>query len=119
MAHCSVCSALCSQLDAPFTFHCMNCDFWFDRPYLAKAVNQASKGTGDRVAQVRKRAQESRMITAEDVSIKRKNLVRNLTPHVHASKELALPSLNGMPSDEWWHFLNGNEQLALCVRGKM
>ena len=71
------------------------------------------------MAQVRKRAQESRMITAEDVSIKRKNLVRNLTPHVHASKELALPSLNGMPSDEWWHFLNGNEQLALCVRGKM
>ena len=43
----------------------------------------------------------------------------DLTPHVHASKELALPSLNGMPSDEWWHFLNGNEQLALCVRGKM
>ena len=38
---------------------------------------------------------------------------------MHANKELALPSLNGMPSDEWWHFLNGNEQLALCVRGKM
>ena len=59
------------------------------------------------------------MITAEDVSIKRKNLVRNLTPHVHENKALALPSLNGMPSTEWWHYLNGNEQLALCMRGKM
>ena len=119
MAHCSVCSALCPELDVPYTFVCDGCDTWFERPYLAKAVNQISSSDGDRVKQVRKRAQESRMITAEDVSIKRKNLVRNLTPHVHANKDLALPSLNGMPSGEWWYFLNGNEQLSLCMRGKM
>ena len=53
------------------------------------------------------------MITAEDVAIKRKNLVQNLTLHVHASKELVLLSLNGMLSNEWWHFLNGNEQTDL------
>ena len=119
MAHCSVCSSLCPELDVPFTFQCTTCDFWFERPHLAKAVNKVSGESGDRVAQVRKRAKESRMITAEDVSIKGKNLVRNLTPHVHASKELALPSLNGMLSNEWWHFLTGNEQLALCVRDNM
>ena len=72
----------------PFTFLCENCDTWFERQYLAQAVNQVAKDDGDRVAQVRKRAKESRMITAEDVVIKRKNLVRNLTPHVQASKEL-------------------------------
>ena len=90
MAHCSVCSALCPELDVPFTFLCENCDSWFERPYLAKAVNWISKGDGDRVAQVRKRAKESRMITVEDVSIKRKNLVRNLTPHE------APPALSGV-----------------------
>ena len=119
MAHCSVCAVLCLELDVPFTFLCENCDSWFERPYLAKAANWISKGDGDHVAQVRKHAKELCMITAEDVSIKCKNLIRNLTLHVHASKELALLSLNGMLSDEWWHFFNGNEQLALCVRGKM
>ena len=24
-----------------------------------------------------------------------------------------------MPSDEWWHYLNTNEQLALAVRSKL
>ena len=100
MAHCSVCSALCPELDMLFTFLCENCDSWFERLYLAKAVNQVTKDDRDRMAQVRKRAKESCMITAEDVVIKHKNLVRTLTLHVQASKELALPSLNGMPSEQ-------------------
>ena len=75
MAHCSVCSALCPELDVPFTFLCENCDSWFERPYLAKAVSAVSKDASNHVSQVSKRAQESRMITAEDVSIKRKHLV--------------------------------------------
>ena len=100
MAHCSVCSVLCPELDMLFTFLCENCDSWFERPYPAKAVNWISKGDGDHVAQMRKHVKESRMITAEDVAIKRKNLVQNLTLHVHASKELVLLSLNGMLSNE-------------------
>ena len=100
MAHCSVCSVLCPELDMLFFFLCENCDSWFERPYLAKAVNWISKGDGDHVAQMRKHVKEPRMITAEDVAIKRKNLVQNLTLHVHASKELVLLSLNGMLSNE-------------------
>ena len=59
------------------------------------------------------------MITAADIVIKRKNLICNLTPHVLKSKELRLSSLDGMPCEEWFVYLNGNEQLALVVRGKM
>jgi hypothetical protein len=59
------------------------------------------------------------MVMAADIVIKRKNLIRNLTPHVLQSKELGLSSLQGMPCEEWFMYLNGNEQLALVVRGKM
>ena len=30
-----------------------------------------------------------------------------------------LSTVNGMPPDEWWHYLNTNERLALAVRAKV
>ena len=59
------------------------------------------------------------MIMAADIVVKHKNLIRNLTLHVLSSKELGLLSLEGMPCEEWYTYLNSNKQLALMVRGKM
>ena len=112
MAHCSKCHSLCFELETPFTFWCDTCEVFFDRPYLARN-NPGSEET--RIANVRKRSKETRMVTAADIVIKRKNLIRNLTPHVLQSKELGLSSLQGMPCKEWFMYLNGNEQLALVV----
>ena len=55
------------------------------------------------------------MITAADIVVKRKNLIRNLTLHVLLSKELRLSSLEGMPCEEWFMYLNSNKQLVLMV----
>ena len=55
------------------------------------------------------------MVTAADIVIKRKNLIRNLTLHVLQSKELRLSLLQGMPCEEWFMYLNSNEQLVLMV----
>ena len=116
MARCMKCHSLCLQLETPFTFWCETCEHVFDRPYLA----HTNPGSGEtRIANVRKRSKETRLITAADIVVKRKNLIRNLTPHVLASKQLGLTSLEGMPPEEWYNHLNGNEQLALVVRGKM
>ena len=59
------------------------------------------------------------MIMAADIMVKHKNLIRNLTLHVLSSKELGLLSLEGMPCEEWYAYLNSNKQLVLMVRGKM
>jgi hypothetical protein len=116
MAHCSECHSVCVQLETPFTFWCDTCEHVFDRPYLARSDPGSDV---NRIANVRKRSKETRMITAADIVVKRKNLIRNLTPHVLSSKELGLSSLEGMPCEEWYAYLNSNEQLALVVRGKM
>ena len=95
-----------------FTFWCKTCKHVFDRPYLAHSDPGSDV---NRIANVRKRSKETRIITAADIVVKHKNLIRNLTLHVLLSKELRLSSLEGMPCEEWFMYLNSNKQLVLMV----
>jgi hypothetical protein len=138
--YCTECSTLCPETNKAGHYQCATCEVVFtsrrSEAYVASSsVRAASKATSEKKQRdtaktgtalvesahadktARKRTADDCEQTAEDLLQTKAALLRNLTTPLMENGDLS--TVNGMPPEEWWYYLNTNEQLALAVRAKV
>ena len=138
--YCTECSTLCPETNKAGHYQCATCEVVFtsrrSEAYVASSsVRAASKATSEKKQRdtaktgtalvesahadktARKRTADDCEQTAEDLLQTKAALLRNLTTPLMQNGDLS--TVNGMPPEEWWYYLNTNEQLALAVRAKV